>query len=124
MPPEDEDQPSTEERTPLLAWLDENLLEHTPFGGTLPRRLSVAEYRATIRDLFNLPDFELPVGFPKDSEYHGFNNVGMQQGLTLHIQIDERFRIRQFLHDFFEKGERHPLLFCFSFTVLGTMGAS
>ena len=63
MPPEDEDQPSPEEQETLMAWLDEKLLEHTPFGGTLPRRLSVAEYRATVRDLFDLPDFELPVGF-------------------------------------------------------------
>ena len=30
MPPEDEDQPSPEERETLIAWLDEKLLEHTP----------------------------------------------------------------------------------------------
>ena len=89
MPPEDEDQPSPEERETLMAWLDEKLLEHTPFGGTLPRRLSVSEYRTTIRDLFDLPDFELPVGFPKDSEYHGFNNVG--EGLVLSPPLMESY---------------------------------
>ncbi|MCH2387452.1 MAG: DUF1588 domain-containing protein [Opitutales bacterium] len=89
MPPEDEDQPSPEERETLMVWLDEKLLEHTPFGGTLPRRLSVSEYRTTIRDLFDLPDFELPVGFPKDSEYHGFNNVG--EGLVLSPPLMESY---------------------------------
>ena len=72
MPPEDEDQPSTEERAALIAWLDESLLEHTPIGGTLPRRLNQAEYVATIRDLFSLSDFQLPIGFPQDTEFHGF----------------------------------------------------
>ena len=89
MPPEDEDQPNDEERATLISWLDENLLEHTPIGGTLPRRLSADEYRATIRNLFNLPDYELPLGFPKDSEYHGFNNVG--EGLVLSPPLMEAY---------------------------------
>ena len=67
MPPEDEDQPNDEERATLISWLDENLLGNTPIGGTLPRRLSADEYRATISDLFDLPEYELPLGFPKDS---------------------------------------------------------
>ena len=89
MPPEDENQPSLEERESFIKWLDENLIENTPFGGTLPRRLSMAEYRATIQDLFDLPNFELPVGFPKDSEYHGFNNVG--EGLVLSPPLMESY---------------------------------
>lgn len=89
MPPEDEDQPSEEERATLITWLDENLLANTPFGGTLPRRLSAEEYRGTIRDLFGLPDYELPLGFPKDSEYHGFNNVG--EGLVLSPPLMEAY---------------------------------
>ncbi|MGY8695883.1 MAG: DUF1587 domain-containing protein, partial [Verrucomicrobiia bacterium] len=76
MPPAKEKQPSDEERETILAWLDSSLLEHTPIGGTLPRRLNQAEYEATVRDLFNLTDFTLPVGFPRDTEFHGFNNVG------------------------------------------------
>lgn len=89
MPPDDEDQPTAEERATILSWLDKELLAHTPIGGTLPRRLSAEEYRATIRNLFNLPDYELPLGFPKDSEYHGFNNVG--EGLVLSPPLMEAY---------------------------------
>ncbi len=89
MPPEDEDQPNDQERATLTAWLDKKLLEHTPIGGTLPRRLSQSEYRSTIRGLFDLPEYELPLGFPKDSEYHGFNNVG--EGLVLSPPLMEAY---------------------------------
>ena len=89
MPPEDEDQPNDQERATLTAWLDKKLLEHTPIGGTLPRRLSQLEYRSTIRDLFDLPEYELSLGFPKDSEYHGFNNVG--EGLILSPPLMEAY---------------------------------
>ena len=89
MPPSDERQPSPKEREALLAWLDSSLLEHTPIGGTLPRRLSAEEYQSTIRHLFDLPDYKLPLGFPKDSEYHGFNNVG--KGLVLSPPLMEAY---------------------------------
>lgn len=89
MPPEDEDQPSDEERAELVTWLDETLLKNTEIGGTLPRRLSQEEYKSTVRDLFDLPDYELPLGFPKDSEYHGFNNVG--EGLVLSPPLMEAY---------------------------------
>jgi len=81
MPPPDEKQPSREDRRAVLAFLDKNLLSNIPIGGTLPRRLNKAEYEATIRNLLHLPDFKLPLGFPNDIEYHGFNNVG--EGLVL-----------------------------------------
>lgn len=81
MPPVDEAQPTKVERESLEQWLDEKLLQHTPIGGTLPRRLNRSEYQATIRKLFDLTKFELPVGFPGDTELHGFNNVG--EGLVL-----------------------------------------
>ncbi len=81
MPPPGESQPTAEQRNALAAWLDAKLLKHTPIGGTLPRRLNQAEYEATIQDLLHLPDFKLPPGFPKDTEYHGFDNVG--EGLVL-----------------------------------------
>ena len=81
MPPPDKPQPSAAEREMLIAYLDANLLAHTPIGGTLPRRLSQAEYETTIQKLLHLPKFELPRGFPKDTEYHGFDNIG--EGLVL-----------------------------------------
>ena len=89
MPPPRKDQPSAEEREALIAWLDASLLEHTPIGGTLPRRLSREEYQATIRALFGLPKFQLPAGFPRDSEYHGFNNVG--EGLVMSPPLFEAY---------------------------------
>ena len=89
MPPEDEDQPNSEERAALINWLDDSLLKNTEIGGTPPRRLSQEEYRSTIRELFDLPDYELPLGFPRDSEYHGFNNVG--EGLVLSPPLMEAY---------------------------------
>jgi len=81
MPPAKKRQPTSDERQVLAAWLDPSLLKHTPIGGTLSRRLNQAEYRATIRRLFDLPRFELPIGFPTDTQLHGFDNVG--QGLVM-----------------------------------------
>lgn len=81
MPPPEEEPLNDEERDTVLAFLDRKILEHTPIGGTLPRRLNKAEYEATIRKLLHLPDFKVPPGFPNDTEYHGFNNVG--EGLVL-----------------------------------------
>jgi len=89
MPPAKKRQPKDEERAALISWLDDKLLEHTPIGGTPPRRLSAEEYRSTIRSLFDLPDYELPLGFPKDSEFHGFNNVG--EGLVLSPPLMEAY---------------------------------
>ena len=51
------------------------------FGGTLARRLSKEEYQNTIRILFDLPDYQVPLGFPDDSTRHGFNNTG--EGLIM-----------------------------------------
>lgn len=81
MPPKDEEPLTSEERQTLMAFLDQQLLAHTPIGGTLPRRLSKSEYEATIRDLTGLRTFQVPLGFPGDNEYHGFDNVG--EGLVL-----------------------------------------
>jgi hypothetical protein len=73
----------------LLAYLDANLARHTPFGGHLPRRLNAAEYEATIRELFQLPKFRLPMGFPPDVQMHGFDNVAA--GLTLSAPLMEAY---------------------------------
>lgn len=81
MPPAKKDQPTGKEREKIVAWLDSLLMENTPIGGTLPRRLNQAEYEATIRKLLHFSEFKLPMGFPSDTEFHGFNNVG--EGLVL-----------------------------------------
>ncbi len=98
MPPAKKRQPNEEERATLIRWLDEKLLENTPIGGTPPRRLSADEYRSTIRSLFDLPEYELPLGFPKDSEFHGFNNVG--KGLVLSPPLMEAYtRVAELIAD-------------------------
>ena len=89
MPPRSEAQPTMEERESLRQWLDVKLLQHTSIGGTLPRRLNKSEYLATIRDLFELTEFELPLGFPSDTNAHGFNNVG--DGLLLSPPLMESY---------------------------------
>ena len=89
MPPPEKNQPGEEDRAKLAEWLDASLLEHTRFGGTLPRRLSKAEYERTLRTLFGLSDFALPAGFPEDTEFHGFNNLG--EGLTLSPPLLEAY---------------------------------
>ncbi|GAB5559373.1 MAG: hypothetical protein SynsKO_10200 [Synoicihabitans sp.] len=90
MPPADKTQPEDAELAAILPWLDQSLLTYTPIGGTPPRRLNQEEYAATIRHLFNLPDFKLPLGFPRDTEFHGFNNLG--EGLLLSPPLMEAYR--------------------------------
>ena len=76
MPPHDADQPTTEERIVLADWVDRELSKHIRIGGTAPRRLNRAEYLKTIRQLVYMDDYELPPGFPGDSEVYGFDNIG------------------------------------------------
>jgi hypothetical protein len=75
MPPAKKTQPFDVERDSMVAWLDAQLTRHSPIGGTVVRRLNQAEYRNSIRSIFGIP-FELPDGFPPDTERHGFDNIG------------------------------------------------
>jgi len=81
MPPARKPQPSDAERKMLAKWLDSSLRKNTFFGGTLARRLSKEEYQNTIRILFDLPGYKVPLGFPDDSTRFGFNNTG--EGLIM-----------------------------------------
>lgn len=81
MPPEHKKQPAAADREAMVAWIDQTLTENTEIGGTLARRLNRDEYRRTIESLFGISNFELPPGFPADSEHHGFDNLG--EGLVL-----------------------------------------
>lgn len=81
MPPAKNPRPQPTEKAAVLAFLDQAFLAHIPIGGTFPRRLNQGEYEQTIRQLCHLPNFTLPVGFPKDTEFHGFDNLG--EGLVL-----------------------------------------
>ncbi|MGB7326040.1 MAG: DUF1588 domain-containing protein [Rubripirellula sp.] len=75
MPPPDAEQPTDGQRSQLLDWLDRSLVEHQPIGGTPIRRLSGREYANTIRDVFMIPSFELPLSFPPDHLAEGFDNL-------------------------------------------------
>ena len=75
MPPKESTQPSSAERTAMLQWLDESLTRHSQTGGTVLRRLNQDEYRNTVRRIFGMP-FELPDGFPQDTNDQQFDTIG------------------------------------------------
>ena len=89
MPPAAARQPSAEARQQTLDWLTRQLTKHSGVGGAVPRRLNREEYENTIRDLFDLPEFELPDAFPSDDSAHGFDNVG--EGLVLSPPLMAQF---------------------------------
>ncbi|MEM9366847.1 MAG: DUF1588 domain-containing protein [Planctomycetota bacterium] len=74
MPPSDADVPTRAEKRTILAWLDGQLRDSSPIGGMTLRRLSSREYANSVRSVFGLSSFELPVGFPPDNVLDGFDN--------------------------------------------------
>ncbi|MHC4995454.1 MAG: DUF1592 domain-containing protein [Planctomycetota bacterium] len=76
MPPSDAEQPTEGERNQVVDWLEARLLQHANSGGTVLRRLNREEYENTIRDLFDMPEFQVPNAFPADDSGHGFDNIG------------------------------------------------
>ena len=82
MPPEDEAQPTVEERKQWVAWLESKLFDldcdDAPDPGRVTiRRLNRAEYNNTIRDLLSLPsEFSPADAFPSDDVGEGFDNIG------------------------------------------------
>lgn len=81
MPPPDHDpQPSKAEHQTAVAWLDDTLnnfdcdLIDDPGRPTI-RRLNIAEYNNTIRDLVGV-DFQPAKDFPSDDVGEGFDNIG------------------------------------------------
>jgi len=89
MPPPPLARPPAAEVESLSAYLGDRLARHTPMGGDIPRRLNGAEYEATIRELFDLPKFRLPMGFPPDIQMHGFDNVAA--GLKMSAPLMEAY---------------------------------
>ncbi len=76
MPPRDVDQPSSAAKRAALSALTVRLLQYSPVGGTVARRLNREEYENTLRDLFAYPEFSVPESFPPDDTQHGFDNIG------------------------------------------------
>lgn len=81
MPPSDADQPTEDERLPVLAWLDNTLYNidcdaiNDPGRETI-QRLNLAEYTNTVRDLFGIDDLNPGRNFPADDVGEGFDNIG------------------------------------------------
>jgi len=80
MPPADMEQPPSELRDELAAWLEDKLfnldceLIDDP-GRVTVRRLNRVEYQNTIRDLLAV-DFDPRTNFPSDDVGYGFDNIG------------------------------------------------
>jgi len=80
MPPDDEFQPSDEERASIVNWLHERLTyvdTSKPInpGRVTVRRLNKTEYDNTIQDLFGI-NLSLANTFPGDNVGYGFDNIG------------------------------------------------
>ena len=80
MPPEEEAQPTFEQRDRITGWIDAGLAkfdcgqERDP-GRVTMRRLNRYEYNNTIRDLVGI-DFQPADDFPSDDVGYGFDNIG------------------------------------------------
>jgi len=97
MPPQGEEQPTQAERDFLSAWIEQAMnvakSRDTQKNGAV-RRLTVAQYRNTLRDLLglqeNLSDILPPDGMSKE----GFSNSGQVLGLSP-LQMEYYFDIAQ-----------------------------
>ncbi len=83
MPPEEAKHPTDEERRRVIKQLTKRLAEsHERMENVAKkpvlRRLNSREYRNTIRDLLHvdMTTYDPTIGFPKDDQYEGFDNVG------------------------------------------------
>ncbi len=79
MPPDDEKQPTLDERERIMTWIDRVVFAVDPTnpdpGRVTIRRLNRAEYNNTIRDLVGV-DFQPADDFPADDSGYGFDNIG------------------------------------------------
>lgn len=91
MPPEDEPQPSIDEKLAMIKWitgeLDRAHAKRAEEERTTLRRLNAFEYSNTIRDLLhlNLDSFDPTGEFPPDEEHDGFKNLGKTLVLSDHL---------------------------------------
>lgn len=83
MPPEDEEQPPSDELNKVVAWLTDSVQTsresaRANVGKVVLRRLNRNEYRNTIGDLFgfSMTDFDPTSSFPPDDSVDGFDNIG------------------------------------------------
>ncbi len=92
MPPEDEPQPTTEERRKLVGWLTEELhkvamARRNTGGQAVIRRLNRAEYQYTMTDLLGF-EMDYSETLPSDARSsEGFKNNGASLGMTA-LQVE------------------------------------
>lgn len=92
MPPEDQPQPTAEEKAAVLEWLAKQLKAADPARGARGarvqfRRLNGTEYEYTLRDLLEIPGLQIKHMLPADAEAQGFDNVGSALRVS-YVQID------------------------------------
>ncbi|GAB5560049.1 MAG: DUF1592 domain-containing protein [Synoicihabitans sp.] len=81
MPPEDEPQPSDEERNGIVAWitpqLDQYYARLSERESTGLRRMNRFQYRNTLQDLLglNMESFDPTKSFPSEEKFEGFENI-------------------------------------------------
>lgn len=97
MPPEDEPQPTDEERARFTGWVERTvnaaLARNTERNGSV-RRLTVPQYRNTLRDLLGL-DEDLTEGLPPDGvSKDGFANNAQAMVLSP-LQVEAYFDIAE-----------------------------
>ena len=97
MPPEDEPQPTAEQRTSLTEWIARAMTatrsRPSPKNGSV-RRLTVAQYRNTLRDLLGLEEDLTDVLPPDGISRDGFANNG-QTLLLSPLQVESYFDIAE-----------------------------
>ena len=97
MPPEDEPQPTADERKTLLEWIpramNAALARNTAKNGSV-RRLTVSQYRNTLKDLLLLEDDLTEVLPPDGISKDGFANNG-QTLLLSPLQVEAYFDIAE-----------------------------
>ena len=97
MPPEDEPQPTAEERAALLEWIpramNAAMARNTAKNGSV-RRLTVSQYRNSLKDLLGLDDDLTAVLPPDGISKYGFANHG-QTLLLSPLQFEAYFDIAE-----------------------------
>ena len=112
MPPKKKkSQPTDQERTQLVSWLDKTLYPIDPKnpdpGRVTLRRLNRAEYNNTVRDLLGV-DFHPADDFPSDDVGYGFDNIG--DVLSLPPMLLEKYvrAAEQIMDEAIVTGPRQP----------------
>lgn len=79
MPPADKKQPTDEDRTKMLAFIEREVFDIDPEnpdpGVVTIRRLNREEYRNTVKDLLGV-NFDASDAFPADDTGYGFDTIG------------------------------------------------